>query len=180
MAHRQRSTPGRRSRLVGLGLVAALVWPVVVADAALAIHNRSRAFSIVDPGRPVPGATDSFTCRLIEFEEAGTPDADYDCADPAAGFSARLTGSATGAAEPLLAASSTADQERTRVRSPAEFTCDHTGGTSRLPRDFACEDDRGREFTLQDFAYVNPVVDGTVQSAVEYALPCRPCVAIQE
>lgn len=170
MSHQRAFTHGRRSRVFGIALIAALVWTAVVADPASARHNRSRPFSIVLADRAVPGAPDSFTCRFIE-EENDVPVFDYRCSDDA-GFQALLIGpdkSDEDAA--LLVTNATADPE-TKVISPGRFTCSHRGGTSRLPADFECEDDRDRDFTLRDFAYVTDKKD----PGLVYALPCRPCV----
>jgi len=176
MLHR-RPTRGRGFLLFGLGLVAALVWTVVIADPAFAIHKRSRAFSIVNQELEVPKAPNLFTCRLVESMGGH----DYRCANKAADFQQLLMGtrSASQDAGPdaLVAGDSTADDVRTKLLSPARFTCRHRAGPSRGPRDFRCTDDRGRRFTLGDFAYVHPIVNGEPDPDVTYALPCRPCVA---
>jgi hypothetical protein len=182
MLSKQRFTPGKRSSLFAVSLAAMLVWTQGIADPALAIHNRSRPFSIVAAQLPVPGAPDSFTCRFIENEN-GAQVYDYRCRNRDKGFRQLLTGP-TGSGndnEALIAAGATADPKRTKVFSPGRFNCKHDGGSSRLPGDFNCKDDRGRNFTLADFAYVNHVNEqGEVESDLVYALPCRPCVELPE
>jgi hypothetical protein len=179
---KQRFTPGKRSSLFAVSLAAMLVWTQGIADPALAIHNRSRPFSIVADDRTVPGAPNSFTCRFIENEN-GVAVYDYRCRNRDKGFTRLLIGPTKSGQddEALIATSATADPDRTDVFSPGRFTCKHDGGSNRLPGDFACKDDRGRNFTLADFAYVNHVNEqGEVESDLVYALPCRPCVELPE
>ncbi|MGY1640608.1 hypothetical protein ACI782_05670 [Geodermatophilus sp. SYSU D00703] len=168
---------GRRSSLFTLSLAAMLVWTGAIADPAFAIHNRSRAFSIVADGPDEVPAPDTFTCRFVETEN-GVPVLDYRCTSSDGAFNELLTEQGSVG---LIGAGATADGDLTKLRSPSEFTCTHNGGGSRLPRDFDCDPNRGRNFTLADFAYVHPVKDdGTQDENVTYALPCRPCVATNE
>jgi hypothetical protein len=176
MLSQKRFTPGKRSSLFAVSLAATLVWTQAIADPAFAIHNKSRAFSIVAANRTVPGAPDSFTCRFIENEN-GVAVYDYRCRNRDKGFTRLLLGpTKEDEDEALLIRNADADKDRTKVFSPGRFTCKHDGGSSRLPGDFACKDDRGRNFTLAEFAYVNHVNEQGVEDELVYALPCRPCV----
>ena len=176
MLSKQRFTPGKRSSLFAVSLAATLVWTQAIADPAFAIHNKSRAFSIVAADRTVPGAPDSFTCRFIENEN-GKQVYDYRCRNRDKGFTRLLLGpTKKDEDEALLIRNADADPEKTKVRSPGQFTCKHDGGSSRFPGDFACKDDKGRKFTLAEFAYVNHLNKHGKEDGLIYALPCRPCV----
>jgi hypothetical protein len=174
---------GRSTSIFALSLAAMLVWTGAIADPAFAIHNRSRAFSIVNPERPVPGAPDVFTCRFIETRNR-VQVYDYRCRNRDVGFEQWIMGPGkTEGDDALLVRNAGAEGDQTKLISPSRFTCNHRAGagTSRLPRDFDCTDDEGRTFTLQDFAYSNPVDDeGNVDGSLTYVLPCRPCVVDQQ
>jgi hypothetical protein len=182
MLSQKRFTPGQRSSLFAVSLAATLVWTQAIADPAFALHNKSRAFSIVAADRTVPGAPDSFTCRFIENEN-GVAVYDYRCRNRDEGFERLLIGpNKSDEDEALLVTAASADAEETEVRSPGRFRCQHDGGPSRLPADFGCTDNTGRDFTLAEFAYVRHVNEQGVEDdpPLVYALPCRPCVELEE
>jgi hypothetical protein len=166
MPYTPSSTLGRCLRLLILPLVAALVWTTVVAEPALARHNRSRPFSIVDDTQPLVGVPDRIRCsndRAIS---------DYVCVNDDVGFRQPLI-SRVNQPPGMLTQNYGVDENATKLISPDSFRCTRSSGAggAGLPGEWSCRAGNTR-FTLKDIAYAQDEND----PSIEYGLPCVPCV----